>query len=277
MLENLLARCYSNIMNTPRFDPQRLIDLFERNTIATMEDMKEALGTDVDLTVFRKLKLLKYCSSYSHRGQYYTLKRVPHYDQLGLWSFDLARFSRHGTLLATVEVFVQKAEAGYFADELESVLTVGVKQALLKLIRQDRIVRTKLGARYLYCSANARVKKRQISARRVLLAEPSVAGRVIEPSFLPDEIKAAIVLFFSLLDEKQQRLYAGLEALKLGHGGDRKMGELLGLDVNTIARGRQQLVAQDVELDRVRRAGAGRKTVEKNAGNHRTHPNAHET
>jgi hypothetical protein len=29
-------------MNTPRFDPQRLIDLFERSTIATMEDMKNA-------------------------------------------------------------------------------------------------------------------------------------------------------------------------------------------------------------------------------------------
>ncbi len=224
----------------------------------------DALGTNIDLTVFRKLKELEYCSSYSHRGQYYTLKRVPHYDQQGLWSFDdVVRFSRYGTLLATLEVFVQKAEAGYFADELETVLAVGVKEALLKLTRQDRIARTKLGTRYLYCSENASVKKRQICARRVLLAEPSVAGRVIEPSFLPDEIKAAIVLFFSLLDEKQQRLYAGLEALKLGHGGDRKMAELLGLDVNTIARGRQQLVAQDVEFDRVRRIGAGRKSVEK--------------
>jgi hypothetical protein len=250
-------------MNTPRFNPKRLVDLFERNTIATMEDMKKALGTDVDVTVFRKLKQLEYCTSYSHRGQYYTLKRVPHYDQQGLWFFEAARFSRHGTLLATIEAFVQQADAGYFTDELEAVLAVGVKEALLKLTRQERIARTKLGARYLYCSTNARVKKRQISARRVLLAEPSVAGRVIEPSFLPDEIKAAIVLFFSLLDEKQQRLYAGLEALKLGHGGDRKMAQLLGLDVNTIARGRQQLVAQDVELDRVRRAGAGRKSVEK--------------
>ena len=250
-------------MNTPRFDPQRLVDLFERNTIATMEHMKDTLGTDVDVTVFRKLKELGYCTSYSHRGQYYTLKRVPHYDQQGLWFFEAARFSRHGTLLATVEVFVQQADAGYFADELEAILAVGVKEALLKLTRQERIVRTKLGTRYLYCSTNARMKKRQISARRVLLAEPSVAGRVIEPSFLPDEIKAAIILFFSLLDEKQQRLYAGLEALKLGHGGDRKMAQLLGLDVNTIARGRQQLVQQDVEFDRIRRTGAGRKSVEK--------------
>jgi hypothetical protein len=38
---------------------------------------------------------------------------------------------------------------------------------------------------------------------------------------------------------------------------------LLGLDAGTVARGRRELLAQDVEVDRVRRAGAGRKPVEK--------------
>ena len=38
---------------------------------------------------------------------------------------------------------------------------------------------------------------------------------------VPDELKAAIILFFSVLDEQQRRLYAGLESLTLGHGGDR--------------------------------------------------------
>jgi len=71
------------------------------------------------------------------------------------------------------------------------------------------------------------------------------------------------VLFFSLLDEKQRRLYAGLEALKTGHGGDARIAELLGLDSRTVGRGRRELVEQDVEIERVRREGAGRKPVEK--------------
>lgn len=33
----------------------------------------------------------------------------------------------------------------------------------------------------------------------------------IEPEATSHELKAAIILFFSLLDEKQHRLYAGLE------------------------------------------------------------------
>ena len=80
---------------------------------------------------------------------------------------------------------------------------------------------------------------------------------------MPDELKAALVLFFSLLDERQRRLYAGLESLKLGHGGDRRIAELLGLDPGTVARGRTQLLTQDVDRERVRREGGGRPPAEK--------------
>jgi hypothetical protein len=80
---------------------------------------------------------------------------------------------------------------------------------------------------------------------------------------MPDEMRAAIVLFFSLLDEKQRRLYAGLESLKTGRGGDAQIADLLGLQIGTVARGRQDLLQQDVEVERVRRAGGGRKALEK--------------
>ena len=78
-----------------------------------------------------------------------------------------------------------------------------------------------------------------------------------------EEVKAAILLFYSLLDEQQRRLYAGLESLKLGRGGDRQLADFLDLDPHTVARGRQQLLAPDVEIDGARKAGAGRKRVEK--------------
>ena len=76
-------------------------------------------------------------------------------------------------------------------------------------------------------------------------------------------MKAAIILFYSLLDEQQRRLYAGLESMKLGHGGDSVLADFLGLDPHTIAHGRRQLLEPDVEVGRIRRSGAGRKPVEK--------------
>jgi len=58
-------------------------------------------------------------------------------------------------------------------------------------------------------------------------------------------------------------LYAGLESLQFGRGGDQKLAELLQLDAHTVARGRKQLLAQEVEWKRVRKPGGGRKLVEK--------------
>lgn len=84
-----------------------------------------------------------------------------------------------------------------------------------------------------------------------------------DTELMPDELRAAIVLFFSFLDEQQRRLYAGLEALKTGRGGDGRIAELLGVDVGTVARGRRELLAQDVQADRGRRARGGRPALGK--------------
>ena len=78
----------------------------------------------------------------------------------------------------------------------------------------------------------------------------------------------------SLLDEKQRRLYAGPESLKLGYGGDRKVAEFLGMDPHTVARGREQLLAGEFERERTRRPGSGRKPVEKNARGNRANRRA---
>ena len=104
--------------------------------------------------------------------------------------------------------------------------------------------------------------QRQCLTRRSNQSVPTVVDATrLEVS--PDEMKAAIILFYSLLDEQQRRLYAGLESMKLGHGGDSVLAEFLGLDPHTIARGRRQLLDQDVEVGRIRHSGAGRKPVEK--------------
>ncbi len=45
-------------------------------------------------------------------------------------------FARHGTLAASAEDRVTQSEAGYFASELEDILRVPVKEALLQLVAQ---------------------------------------------------------------------------------------------------------------------------------------------
>ena len=229
--------------------------------IATLPQLKQLLGTDADITVFRKLKELSYRTSYSHRGSFYTLDEIAGFDERDLWSFHSVWFSRHGTLVATTEHCVTQSEAGYFASELEDILHVPVKEPLLQLVTQGRISRQSVSGLYLYCAADPRTRQQQWRARQSRPDQPSTASTGMPAGNVSDELRAAIVLFASLLDEQQRRLYAGLESLQLG--GDRQIAELLGLDPHTVAKGRRQLLTEDVKQNRVRAAGGGRKPVEK--------------
>src|ERR1035438_3477884 len=126
-------------MRTPSFLSDRLHKLLLSKKIATLPELKQALGTTVDTTVFRKLKELSYPSSYSHRGRYYTLAEIPQFDPHGLWSFQSVRFSRWGTLVSTVETLVNSAPQGYFANELLQLLHVETKDALLQRSEERRV------------------------------------------------------------------------------------------------------------------------------------------
>lgn len=250
-------------MRPTQYSAAAIATLLRERKIATMPELMAALGTDARRTVFRKLKEIRYRTSYSHRGRYYTLDEVAEFDERGLWSCEDVWFSIHGTLLSTAATTVETAELGCFVEELDNVLHVGTKDALRQLVRDARLTREELAGRFLYCAADANRRRQQLLGRRALLAEPGIVGPLPETAIMPEELRAAIVLFFSLLDEKQRRLYAGLEALKTGHGGDTRIAELLGLDSGTVARGRRELLAQDVEGERVRRVGGGRKPLEK--------------
>jgi len=250
-------------MRTESFHAEDLARVLRRVQIATMPELKKALGTEVDVTVFRKLKQLAYRTSYSHRGGYYTLDENARFDENGLWSFHSVWFSRQGTLLDTAEAFVNKSTSGYFAEELDHLLHVGTKEPLLRLVQKERIAREPVGGLYLYCSAERGLRQRQLLTRRRLQAEPSLAGSIVEQETVPDQVKAAIVLFLSTLDEKQRRLYAGLESLKLGYGGDQRIADFIGMDAHTVGKGRRQLLDQDLDLERIRKVGAGRKPAEK--------------
>ncbi len=237
-------------MKPVRFSLERLSALFQDLKVATLAQLKAALGTAVDLTVFRKLSVLPYRTSYSHRGAYYTLDTLARYDELGLWSYHDIHFSRHGTLLNTAAALVSNAPAGYFIDELDGVVQVATKDALRQLVQRRQLYRREWEGRYLYCAVERERRQQQWAARQ---AQQSPE----------DDLQAAIVLFYSLLDEKQRRLYAGLESLEWGHGGDRQMAELFGLDVDTVARGRAELLSGQVLRERVRRVGGGRPRAEK--------------
>ncbi|MBW8003680.1 MAG: hypothetical protein FVQ80_16995 [Planctomycetes bacterium] len=112
----------------------------------------------------------------------------------------------YGTLIKTVRALVEKSEAGLSAAELEGILNVEVKEPLLRLFHTKGL------------------HLDQQSERSLGLAN-------LGSDLFAHELKAAIIMFFSLLDEKQRRL-------SIAH---------------TVSKGRQELLDQDFETERVHR------------------------
>ena len=102
-----------------------------------------------------------------------------------------------------------------------------------------------------------------------------MADRPIHPCQCPDCLSGAdhldrglhhqMNLLASRLDEQQRRWFAALESRQIGHGGDTRVALILGLHVDTIRRGREELDAglATRPTDRIRNPGAGRPPVKK--------------
>ena len=250
-------------MRNPKFSADALSRLFQQETMVTLDQLRAALGHPARSTVFRKLGQLEYLSSYSHRGKYYTLRSIARFGPQGLWSCRSVWFSRFGNLLDTAQALIESSRIGFTAAELRAVLHVKTKHALAQLVRSGRLRRTSVESVYVYFSPDREVRRRQQERRMAQAGRWSAALVVANPDLATEEAKAMILLFYGLLDEKQRRLYAGLESLKLGHGGDAHIASLLEIDPHTVARGRQELLAGEIDPGRVRSEGGGRPSQEK--------------
>ena len=147
-------------MEPQKINKSKLEKLLKDNKIATLPELKTALNTNSTMTIFRRLKELEYISSYSHRGKYYSLFDIADFDHYGLWAHQSVWFSKYGNLVETVKDFIDNSTAGYSAKELDNILHVEVKHALLNLYRNKRVDRGKYDKVNVYFTSD---KKRSTS------------------------------------------------------------------------------------------------------------------
>ena len=232
-----------------------LTNIFLKHPVLSIEDLKNVLQTNSRMTVFRKLKQLPYKSSYSHCGRYYTLDSIAKYNDMGIWTYNQIYFSQYGTLKSTVLKHIEKSIYGLASFELEEFLHVPVYNTVLNLYKMHMIDRKQIGKEYVYLSlkngdAQFHSRKQKIQSKHKQMIEQNNAGEYL-------------TLFMSLLNEKQQRLFAGYESLKIGYGGDKQVAVKTGLNVKTVSRGRKELMGRDIDVTRIREIGAGRPSLKK--------------
>ena len=238
-----------------------VITYLNKYKIATIGEMKTTLNTQSRMTVFRRLSKLDYISSCSHSGKYYSLSRIAKYNHHGLWGIKSVLFSKYGTLKKTVDMLVSQSQMGYTAFELNTILKIKVDDVLLELVKIKTIDRKKIFGVYVYLSSGSNCAKKQELYRNDSIRYKD--DLEMQPEILLNELNAALIMFFSTLNEKQRRFYAGFESLKVGYGGDKQIAGLLNIDRRTVAKGRMELLNDEVDLDTIREAGGGRKQIKK--------------
>jgi len=235
---------------------------FNYAKIATLEQIQKKIDTNVKITTQRYLKKLEYFTSYSHSGKYYTHKRFITFDSEGLWTYKGVHFSVHEKLTETIKHLIFHSKSGYNSIELQNILHIKVCDTLLKLVNNKKIFRQKISGKYYYFSNIIATKKAQL-----LLCRSKVEikfGKQMNNEKITDaEIKQGFALFFNQLDEKQKRLYSGLESALLGYGGDKIIAETFGIDPHTVSRGRTEILSGDFEKKGIRIKGGGRKPIKK--------------
>ncbi len=232
-----------------------------KNKIATIEEIKKILSTQSRMTAFRRLTELNYISSCSHSGKYYSLKRIPRYNKYGLWQFNSVLFSKYNTLINTLKKLISKSPKGFTASELIKIIQCKVDDVLLELVKKKAIDRKKISGVYVYFSIESKSGMGQELTRKGSIQYCDNIKMC--PEILMNELNAALIIFLSTLNEKQRRLYAGFESLKVGHGGDKKIAEMLDLDQRTVAKGRHELLNRKTDIDSIRKKGGGRKQIKK--------------
>lgn len=133
---------------------QHLSSIFEKHSCWKIEPLADELDYSVR-SVQRFLTAVGYYRSFTHNGGWYTLRSIPEFDSDGLWFYDDIGFSRVGSLTDTLVELTGKSPKGITAEELGEKLHCRCHSVLVRLIRDGKLQRWKMGRSNSYIAKGA--------------------------------------------------------------------------------------------------------------------------
>lgn len=153
--------------------------IFKEHTVLDIPRLQKLLHGRSKRSLFRDLKKTDGISSYSHAGKFHTLKKIPKFDSRGLWSFNGVRFSRYGTLGATITHWVNESPGGCTYSELKAGLNMRLENVLLELTKKKRIKREGVDGEYIYYSIQELIAASQRKYRQEINRQVTLSERVV--------------------------------------------------------------------------------------------------
>jgi len=125
---------------------------FRQQKIMTIEQLIPLLQCSV-ITVRRRLKKWRTFTSINKNGSYYTLPKIPEFDENGLWKYQAVLFSVHGNLKQTIIKLIKQSQTGLSAVEIAQIIGISSSSSYFSQIKNsDGIKREKHQGRFIYFS-----------------------------------------------------------------------------------------------------------------------------
>jgi hypothetical protein len=142
-------------------DENQVLDDFMLRKIITIEQLTNLLECST-ITARRRLKVWKAHTSINQNGRYYTLPRIPVFDENGLWQFQAVLFSRHGNLKQTIVALIESSPKGLAAAEIAKIVEIAPNSSFLSQLRNvPGLKREKHDGRFIYLSDRPGIHERQ--------------------------------------------------------------------------------------------------------------------
>jgi len=137
-----------------RFSEEKLKSVYgflESMKVFTLDQVSTSLGCSTP-TARLKLKTWQAYTSYNQNGRYYTMPKVPRFDEKGLWHYDAVSFSRYGNLKKTVVHLVNISASGLTGKEIGDLVRLPARSFLHHFRDAAGMRREKTEGRYVYFS-----------------------------------------------------------------------------------------------------------------------------
>ena len=128
---------------------QKVVTLIKYKKVVSLHTIAEETGNS-GRTIQRYLKQLSGLTSYTHRGQFVTLRKIANFDKYGIWYKKEIGFSKYGSSLNSIVELVNSSKEGITKDELEAILKIQISKQIQILMLKSKLQRLKLGNKYLY-------------------------------------------------------------------------------------------------------------------------------
>ena len=137
---------------------------FTLRKVLTITELAKILICSI-ITVRRRLKEWRACTSYNKNGRYYTLPSIPKFNKKGIWVYKDIFFSKYGTLKNTIIALATKSKKGLTHSELEEIIGMNPKCFMARFKEVPGLRKEKYKNQIVYFSADPDIYKSQKEKR----------------------------------------------------------------------------------------------------------------